>query len=438
MLLPSSLAPAPLPDPSAARRTRFLLATWEGGGHAAPMLSIARGLLARGHEVRVLADPVLADEVRAWGAQHLPWTTAPHRTAYTTADDIAKEWEVRSPAKAAARIRDRLICGGAAAFAADTRAELARHPADVVVADHMLPGVAIGAQAEGVPSVLIGTSFMAVPGWGVPPFGPGMRPLGGPLGRLRDAAAERLVRRLWDGGLPALNAARAANGLAPRASTFDMLDEPERILVLTSAALEYPSYAPPANVRIVGPRVDDPRWAAPWAPPAGDDPLVLVGLSSSFMDQAPVLRRIAAGLGRLPVRGVLTTGPMIDPRDVPAPANVEVVRSAPHGEVLRHAAAVITHAGHGTVVKSLAAGVPLVCMPLGRDQHDVTARVVHAGAGLKAGKDASPQRIARAVRAVLDEPGYAAAARRLAAAIADERREDRAVAELEAVAAIAR
>ena len=65
---------------------------------------------------------------------------------------------------------------------------------------------------------------------------------------------------------------------------------------------------------------------------------------------------------------------------------------APHSEVLRHASAVVTHAGHGTVLKALAAGVPVVAIPLGRDQLDNAARVAHHGAGLRLKPKARPRR----------------------------------------------
>ena len=110
------------------------------------------------------------------------------------------------------------------------------------------------------------------------------------------------------------------------------------------------------------------------------------------------------------------------------------MRAAPHSDVLRHASAVVTHAGHGTVIKALAAGVPLVCLPLGRDQLDNAARVQHHGAGLRLKPKARPEAIARAVRRVIEEPGFRAAAERLAAAIEAETAEDRAVLELEALA----
>ena len=134
------------------------------------------------------------------------------------------------------------------------------------------------------------------------------------------------------------------------------------------------------------------------------------------------------------MRGVVTTGPAIPVDAFDAPANVTVVDRAPHSEVLRHASAVVTHAGHGTVIKTLAAGVPVVAMPLGRDQLDNAARVVHHGAGLRVKPKASAEAIANAVRRVLDEPSFAANAERLAAAIAADLAEDRAVAELEELA----
>ena len=152
------------------------------------------------------------------------------------------------------------------------------------------------------------------------------------------------------------------------------------------------------------------------------------------LTQAGVLQRIATALGTLPVRGVVTTGPAIDPASIAAPANVSVLRSAPHSEVLRHASALVTHAGHGTVIKGLAAGVPVVALPMGRDQDENAARLVHAGAGLRLKPKAPPPKIAAAVRRVLDEPSYAEEARRIAHVIAEETARDTVADELEALA----
>lgn len=114
------------------------------------------------------------------------------------------------------------------------------------------------------------------------------------------------------------------------------------------------------------------------------------------------------------------------------------VRSAPHAEVLRHAAAVVTHAGHGTIIKSMAAGVPVVALPMGRDQPDNAVRAAAAGAGVVLKPKAKVAAIRAAVSDVLATPSYATAARRLATAMAAESTHDRALAELEALAAGAR
>lgn len=95
----------------------------------------------------------------------------------------------------------------------------------------------------------------------------------------------------------------------------------------------------------------------------------------------------------------------------------------------------LTHGGHGTVIKALAAGVPLVIAPLGRDQPDNAARVVHAGAGLRVRKDATSHALRQAIARVLEDDRYQAAARRMAAILAAERDDRLVVDELERAAA---
>src|SRR4029078_2689646 len=151
-------------------------------------------------------------------------------------------------------------------------------------------------------------------------------------------------------------------------------------------------------------------------------------------DHGDVLQRATTALKELPVRGLVTTGRAIPVESIHATANVTVVERAPHSEVLKHASAIVTHAGHGTVIKALAAGVPVVALPLGRDQLDNAARVVHHGGGRELKPEASSEAIARAVRRLLEERSFAAGAQRLAAEIASETAEDLAVEELERLA----
>ncbi|MER7505057.1 glycosyltransferase [Nonomuraea pusilla] len=414
-------------------RKNFLFATWAGGGAVPPVLSIARVLRERGHGVRVLADTSLHEEVAAAGLEPIAWTTAPQGDAADPAQDVIKDFETRTPLGAFARLRDRIVCGPAADYARDTLAELRARPTDALVAEHMLLGALTAGEAAGIPVASLVTTLYPLPTPGAPPPGPGLAPASGPLGRLRDRVLTRLILKPWEKGLPAVNAARAAHGLPPVGSVVDAFGRVDRLLVLSPRALDHPGRTFPAYVRHVGPRLDDPAWAGDLELPEGDAPLVLAGLSSSFMNQHPQLERIAEALGTLPVRGLLTTGPAVDPATVRAPGNVLVTASAPHSAALRHAAVTITHAGHGTAVKSLAAGVPLVCVPLGRDQSEVARHVELAGAGITVSRNASPRTIARAVERVLHDPSYQREARRLAAEIAAETATDRAVAELESL-----
>jgi MGT family glycosyltransferase len=148
-----------------------------------------------------------------------------------------------------------------------------------------------------------------------------------------------------------------------------------------------------------------------------------------------MLRRIIAALGTLPVRGIVTTGQGVDPSDLEPTPNVQVLRSAPHSRVLREASLVLTHCGHGTTARALAAGVPLVCLPQGRDQPDIAARVVHHGAGVRLDAAAPAEAIAAAARGVLADPRYRRAAGRIAQAVARETAIDRAVEHIEQVTA---
>jgi MGT family glycosyltransferase len=293
-------------------------------------------------------------------------------------------------------------------------------------------GAMIAADAAQIPfDVLLPNAYM-LPAPGMPPFGIGAQPATGPLGRFRDRIVSRLVANQWDKGVPRLNALRASLALEPIDTFFDQAHRARRHLVLTSGAFDVPAQLPD-NVRYVGPVLDDPTWAAgnTWAPPAGDDPLVLVALSSTFQDQVECLQRIIDALATLPVRGLVTTGPALDPSQLRTSANVVVVSAAPHSQVLQQAAAVVTHGGHGTVVRALAAGVPMAVLPHGRDQADNAARLTARAAGLTLKRTASPAKIAAAVRRLLDDPSFREGAERLGQSIRRDATDTLLMAELE-------
>jgi UDP:flavonoid glycosyltransferase YjiC (YdhE family) len=77
--------------------------------------------------------------------------------------------------------------------------------------------------------------------------------------------------------------------------------------------------------------------------------------------------------------------------------------------------AMVGHGGSGTTRHALAAGVPAVIFPAFADQPRNARRVAELGAGIALD---SLDGLAGAIRGVLEEPSYRAAARRVADEIA--------------------
>ncbi|HYV66181.1 MAG TPA: nucleotide disphospho-sugar-binding domain-containing protein, partial [Myxococcales bacterium] len=400
---------------------RFLLATWDGGGNVPPAMGLARRLVEHGHPVRILADPTLADEARRCGAEHTPWASAPHRKTTRPDDQVVKDYDSPNPLAMIRDFGESFIGKPARHWAGETLAALRSWHADVLIADALLPATLIAAETLRLPSAVYCPNIWILPTPGIPPFGPGLAPANGPLGRIRDLLVRAISQRALASSARYLNAVRAEYGLPPIGTIHEQVLRADEIHVLTSPRFDFTSPAMPAHVRYAGPILDAPSWSEPWRSPwkAGDGrPLVVAGFSSTFQRQAACLLRVVEALSPLRVRGLVTLGPSLAPEDVPGSGNVVVVRSAPHSEVLGEASLLVTHCGHGTTMRGLVAGVPLLCLPMGRDQNDTAARVVHHGAGVRLSPEASATKIRRAVERVLAEPSYRRSARRLGQAIA--------------------
>jgi UDP:flavonoid glycosyltransferase YjiC (YdhE family) len=111
---------------------------------------------------------------------------------------------------------------------------------------------------------------------------------------------------------------------------------------------------------------------------------------------------------------------MIEAKEVISTDNVVVVGSAPHRQILAEASVAVSHCGHGTTMKCLAAGVPMVCIPMGRDQNDTAARVVYHGAGIRLSPSVSAAKIRKAVQLVLGDDRFRSNASRMSSAIAGD------------------
>lgn len=394
---------------------RTLFALTDAGGTVPPELGVARRYVDRGHQVTVLADESMTGQVRQTGAQSRPWTG-------TTAGSMAtlRDWDARSPLALARATIESMVVGPAPDQAGDTSEALAAAHPDLVLTSFGAFGAMIAAEAQGVPFDVLLPNIYPMPAHGMPPGGGGLAPARGPLGRLRDSIMKGAAPRLVDHfALARINALRAEYRLDPLRTTWDQVHHARRQLLLTSAAFDFAGTLP-RNAHYVGPILDDPSWAsdAVWVAPPGDDHLVLVAMSSTFQNHVECMQRIVDALGTLPVRGVVTTGPAVRSDAIRAPANVTVIGSAPHADVMRQASLVVTHGGHGTVIKSLAAGLPLVILHHGRDQADNAVRVTTRGAGLAISRRSSTPKISRAIAEVLSSPRYRQAAQQLGEAVA--------------------
>ncbi|MEO7275460.1 MAG: nucleotide disphospho-sugar-binding domain-containing protein, partial [Vicinamibacterales bacterium] len=154
----------------------------------------------------------------------------------------------------------------------------------------------------------------------------------------------------------------------------------------------------------------------------------------------PVLLRAALeGLESLPVRVIATTGKHRDPESLGlgrVPTNARVERWVPHSELLPRADVVVTTGGTGTVLATLAAGVPIVVVPMAWDQPENAWRIADSGAGIRVtARRCTPDAIRRAVERVLHEPSFRENARRLGRGFASYGGADQAAALLEQLAA---
>jgi MGT family glycosyltransferase len=145
----------------------------------------------------------------------------------------------------------------------------------------------------------------------------------------------------------------------------------------------------------------------PWE---DDDPtpLVLVGFSTApEQGSAAKFQNAIEALAALPVHGVVTVGDSVDPAALKPAENVVVFATADHDDLMRRAALVVTHGGHGTLMRALVHGLPMVVIPgMAHDQAPNAAAAQDWGVGRALPGDASAQAIRAAMQEVLASPAY--------------------------------
>lgn len=373
---------------------RFLFVSFDGGGNTPPTYSLARGLVARGHKVAILGQAVQAEAARELGATFVPLDLPD----WTPGKANKEEPDILLP----------LLFGPPVGEAVLEHSE--RDAPDVLVVDCMLTsGLAAAERLQLPTAVLVHT-----------PYQPFVR---GTMGRLLEEA------------LPTINTMRARFGLPPAKSPMALMDPMNVVLVSCPQEFDVAMLDLPANVRYVGAIRDDPpavERESPWE--SGDGrPRVLVAFSSTYQHQEEALRHTAAALATLPVQAIITVGAAIDPGAITPASNVALHRYISHSALLPDCALVVTHAGMGTVMAALAHGVPLLCLPMGRDQHDNAALVAACGAGIVLPADAKVEEIRHAIQEMLAGPDYRVAAGRVAAIMARQNGRETALKELEAL-----
>jgi len=192
-----------------------------------------------------------------------------------------------------------------------------------------------------------------------------------------------------------------------------LLEAPDLVLHATDRIFDFSFDRLPSHHHYVGPLG---IWEQPSEPPGyiaePGDPWVLVSISSQLQDDVPLARTALAALADRPVRVVLTVGPDHDPAELGAvPANARVERTLSHAAVLSQGAMLVSHAGHGSVMKALWYGRPMVLVPWGRDQPGVAARAAALGvAEVVAREDASVETLSGAADRALGSESMRVAA----------------------------
>jgi UDP:flavonoid glycosyltransferase YjiC (YdhE family) len=289
-------------------------------------------------------------------------------------------------------------------------AELRPH---AVVADILTIAAGLAAELEGAPWATIVPHVLPTPEPGFPPYSIGAR-----LPRTRAGAAlwgalDPLVQKATLRGRDELNGARERVGLPPLEHVHGGISH-ELAIVATFPQLEYPRRWP-RWARVTGPLL----WEQPFEavePPPGTEPLVLVAPSTSQDRGQRMLRAALEGLADEPVRVLATTNRRPPREPIPVPANARLVDWLSYARTMPLCAAVVCHAGHGTVARALACGVPVVACPAAGDMGENAARVAWAGAGVALPRRLiTPRGVRLAVRRVLGDETIAGRAHDFAA-----------------------
>ncbi len=354
----STLPSEQLPAPDTGRRLRFLVAAFGDAGHAFPAIALGRALADRGHQVIVETWEERRAAVEGAG---LGFAAAEEYRMFPPPDPDSVDG---NHAAEAARALLPLL------------EEMRPH---VVVSDILTLAPTLAAEAAGIPLATLIPHIYPVIEPGLPFFSVGLQPPRTALGRRAWRAGSRALDAGLEHGRQDLNRQRERLGLAPVARFHGGIS-PDLALVGTFPQLEYPRHWPP-GVEVTGPMAFEIPHPDIELPP-GDDPLVLVAPSTAHDSENQLVRSALRALAEEPVRVVATTNRVIPQRPIEIPPNAVLVDWLSYSQVMSAASLVISHGGHGTVARALAAGTPVLISPFTGDMSETAMRIAWAGAGL--------------------------------------------------------
>ncbi|MBR7826575.1 glycosyltransferase family 1 protein [Actinospica sp. MGRD01-02] len=359
---------------------RILFTFIGGSGHFRPLVPFARAAQAAGHTVAVAGSGRRYEEIR--GAGFAAFRTSEPKPRAGVAAEAEPQLEPVDLAREEQVMRDGFAGRGARRHATAVREIALEWKPDVIVRDEVDFGSAIAAEVLGIPCVNV------------------IVLLAGGLARpdvVRDPIAA--LRTEW--GLVADPQMARLNG--------------ELVIMPAPPSLRDPRYPLPEGTFWCGSgdRVVR-RERAGGGGGGGGRPLIYFTLGT-FDTHRSVFERVLAGLRDLPVRVVTTVGRQLDPASFgPQPEHVRIESFIPQDEVLAEADMVIAHGGSGTLIGSLAHGIPSVLLPMGADQPHNTRRCVELGTAVELDPVAfRAEDAARAVTSLLSDTSYTAAARRI-------------------------
>jgi UDP:flavonoid glycosyltransferase YjiC (YdhE family) len=411
---------------------RLLFASMPMDGHFNPLTGLAVHLLARGHDVRWYTAPSYASKLAELGIPHLPFVRATDVNSDNLTAHFPEYERLGVGPRAIAFATEKIFFGNLEAHLHDLLELRRRFAFEAIVFDAALYAGRLVAEKTRVPAYPVWAAPSPAPlsRTAPPPFF-GLRPMSGPLGRLRDAVVWRLVSASTRRGMRLWHALRAREGLPPwDGNLFDVHVETSRVMFMAGlASLDFPRDDWPPNLRVLGALLPHRR-AASALPDAlagrlaaHSGPVVVV--SQGTVDNRDPEKLFVPALTALeasPHLVVATTGGRHTAdlaRRFPR-GNVVVVDHADYRSLMPRAKLFISNGGYGSVTLALVHGVPLLLAGQLEGKNDVNARMDYRGLGVDLRTERpTPHQIARGVERVLGEPSFHQAVARVQRELAE-------------------